>query len=102
MDLDNLEELVQPAQPEDTPAEEPLAPLEPSFSFTMVHERVFVTWFEQRVSPPDSDLYVFESEPKAIELTPEQAEQFNDLWTAQMDQMQALLQGFVCEQQAET
>lgn len=69
--------------------------IDPTYGFSMVHDRVFVTWFEQRHDGMDSDDYVFVSEPKAIELTPEEVEQFNDLWNSQMDQMQALLQGFV-------
>ena len=60
----------------------------------IVNERVFVTWFEQSEAG-DGDDYQFLSEPKHIELTPAQAEQFNDLFNHQMDKMSALLETFV-------
>ena len=63
----------------------------PSYGFSMVHDRVFVTWFNERLE----DEYLFVSEPAAIELSPEEAQQFHDLFNQQMDKMQALLQGFV-------
>jgi len=75
---------------EPVPEKEELVQPEPIFGFSLVHDRVFVTWFEHNAQ----DDYSFVAEPRAIELTPEEAEQFNDLLNQQTDQMQALLQGF--------
>lgn len=68
------------------------AGIEPSFSFTTVHDRVFVTWFEHRQGKDD---FQFVSDPMAIELTAEEAAEFNDFWNKQMDDTQAMLQGIV-------
>lgn len=65
---------------------------EPSYGFSLVHDRVFVTWYDERL---DGDEFAFVSEPAAIELSPEEAKDFHDLFNQQMDQLQALLAGFV-------
>lgn len=64
------------------------------YGFTTVHERVFVTWYEQR-QDGDPDDYLFVSEPKAIELPEHQAQQVHDLLNHQNDKLQSLLQTFV-------
>ena len=69
-----------------------LSPSQPIYGFSQVHERVFVTWFESRNT---EDEFLFVADPMAIELTAEEAKDFNDLFMQQMDQMQALLEGFV-------
>lgn len=66
----------------------------PSYSFTLVHERVFVTWYEHR-QEGDGDDYQFIAEPKAIELPEHQAQQVHDLLNHQNDKLQSLLQTFV-------
>lgn len=69
-----------------------LSPTQPIYGFAQVHERIFVTWFESRNT---EDEFLFVADPMSIELTPEEAKDFNDLFNQQMDQMQALLEGFV-------
>ena len=69
-----------------------LSPSQPIYGFSQVHERVFVTWFESRNT---EDEFLFVADPMAIELTAEEAKDFNDLFMQHMDQMQALLEGFV-------
>ena len=69
-----------------------LSPTQPIYGYSQVHERVFVTWFESRDT---EDEFLFVADPMAIELTPEEAKDFNDLFNQQMDQMQALLEGIV-------
>lgn len=70
-----------------------LVPQAPNYGFSLVHDRVFVTWFD--AVPVDDNEYQFVSEPMSLELTEDEARDFHDLMNAQMDQMQALLEGFV-------
>lgn len=70
-----------------------LAPQQPNYGFSLVHDRVFVTWFDAKPVPDQE--YQFVSEPMSIELTEEEANDFHGLLNAQMDQLQALLEGFV-------
>lgn len=71
----------------------PIDPLGPSYSWVTLHERVFITWFENKASTDEE--FSFLSEPKAIELSTEEAETFNDLLNHQLDQLQAVMQGFI-------
>ena len=61
------------------------------YGFAMVHDRVFVTWFETN----QTDDYQFLAEPKAVELEGEQLQMFHDLLNHQNDKMQALLASFI-------
>jgi len=70
-----------------------LAPQQPNYGFSLVHDRVFVTWFDAK--PTTDQEYLFVSEPMSIELNEEEAKDFHDLLNAQMDQLQGLLEGFV-------
>lgn len=80
------------AQPLEELGDLMLSPTQPIYGYSQVHERVFVTWFESRNT---EDEFLFVADPMAIELTAEEAKDFNDLFMQQMDQMQALLEGFV-------
>ena len=70
-----------------------LAPQQPNYGFSLVHDRVFVTWFDAK--PTADQEYLFVSEPMSIELNEEEANDFHALLNAQMDQLQGLLEGFV-------
>lgn len=88
----DLNEGVKPVEAQTD--EELFGILEPHFGFSMVHDRVFVTWYENR-REGDDDSFQFVSEPKAIELRADQAAMVQDLLNHQNDKLQALLQSFV-------
>lgn len=67
-----------------------------TYGVAIVAERVFVTWFET----PAGDEFNFLTDQKYIELTPEQAQDYHDLSNHQHDQLQALFEGFVLNQEA--
>lgn len=66
-----------------------------SYGYTLVHDRVFVTWFDHSPVQTDHDEFSFLAEPKYAELPADQAQEVIDLMNHQMDQMQALLQTFI-------
>lgn len=66
-----------------------------SYGYTLVHDRVFVTWFDTTPTQTAHDEFSFLAEPKYVELPADQAQEVIDLMNHQMDQMQALLQTFI-------